>query len=37
MSLMKGKTPSGPWAGLPQGDLQTVFPNVMGSLMKVSG
>jgi hypothetical protein len=37
LSIMKGKTESGPWAGLPQGALTTVFPNTMGSLMKVSG
>jgi hypothetical protein len=37
ISVMKGKNPSGPWAGTPQGDLLAAFPNIMGSMMKVSG
>lgn len=37
LMLMKGKTPSGPWAGQQQGDLSVVFPNIMGSMMKVTG
>lgn len=36
-SIMKGKTPSGPWTGAAQGDLLVVFPNIMGSMAKVSG
>lgn len=37
LSMMRGKTPSGPWMGDNQGLPTLVFPNVMGSLMKVAG
>lgn len=37
LQLMLGKTPSGPWMGAQQGLPEMVFPNVMGSLSKVTG
>lgn len=36
-SIMLGKVPTGPWTGMMPTDLAAIFPNQMGSLMKVSG
>lgn len=36
-ATMKGKTPSGPWMGSPQGNLDRVFPAITGGLAKTTG
>lgn len=36
-SLMQGKTPFGPWQGNQSVDINVAFPNIMGSLAKVTG
>jgi hypothetical protein len=36
-NIMRGKTPFGPWTGQQSAPVQMVFPNIMGSLAKVSG
>lgn len=36
-SIMLGKLPYGPWQGQQSAPVQMVFPNIMGSLVKVSG
>ena len=36
-SLMMGRKPFGPWQGDQSATNAVVFPNIMGSLMKVSG
>lgn len=35
--IMLGKTPFGPWTGPQSAPADMVFPNIMGSLAKVSG
>jgi hypothetical protein len=37
LSIMHGKVPFGPWSGVQSTPNELVFPNIMGSLMKVSG
>lgn len=36
-SLMLGKVPAGPWTGEQMTPNNIVFPNIMGSIAKVSG
>lgn len=36
-SIMLGKTPFGPWSGAQSVPDQIAFPNIMGSLAKVTG
>lgn len=36
-SIMHGRTPFGPWQGVQSAPNQMVFPNIMGSLAKVTG
>lgn len=35
--IMQGKLPFGPWTGQQSAPAEMVFPNIMGSLAKVSG
>lgn len=37
LSMMKGRTPYGPWVGDKTVLPEMVFPNIMGSLAKVQG
>lgn len=36
-SIMRGRNPFGPWQGVQSAPDQVVFPNLMGSLAKVTG
>lgn len=36
-SIMRGKVPTGPWTGQQSALNSVVFPNIMGSLAKVTG